>query len=819
MRLHLESSTLEIAPGGTGTVPITIHNDQDVIAGYEIVVLGADDDWVHIAGDHAAVFPGESSTVSITFTLPARFPAGHRQFGLRIQSTAGVEETQLVPIDLFVSTVEELRLRVDPPTVTGGGRGVFALVVENAGNAPVVSSLHASDDEEALKYRFDPAIMRLEPGATHTVRAQASGGRPWFGVSAPRAISFRADGVTDEPQGRAMFLQRPRISRWMVSLAGLLAAVTVFGVVIRSGLQSVADSSAVDEDLIEAALVDDDDTDGPTLSTNPASVEGVVQSDGGAPLSGVTIELFSANDAETPLAAVSTGADGTYRISGLNAGTYRARAAGAGFATVWFPDSTTHADADDLALELADTRGETDFVLIGQPAAISGQVLAEDPSGAVAVLVRSEGTLDPTVPAEVTRLEVAADGSFTMSDLPSPALYELIIEKSGFSSAQREVQVRPGQTVRGIEIVLTEGNGVVSGVVEGPSGPLGNVTVDISDGSTERRSFTLTTAGNVGQFALRDLPTPGAYTLTVSRPGFSTETLSIVFDDDRTEIEVDVRLSSRLGSIAGRITEIGGDPVGSATITVTGNGVQRVSRSASTGTKGSYLISGLPSPGSYAVTISAPGFSSQTQAVELVTTGTGATRTGIDATLAASTGAVAGVIKNNAGNEIGGVTVSLTDGDAVFTSYSADAAGAPGSYRIDRLPPGVYTATFERSGSNTTALLVTINGGETTPLNVELAAQASISGQITDGATVRAGSVVQIFRVEEFDTTPLAEVTTGTDGRYLFTGLDAPQTYVVAVLLNPDSSTLIASQIVTSVPGTALTGIDIDVSSSADTDG
>ena len=307
--------------------------------------------------------------------------------------------------------------------------------------------------------------------------------------------------------------------------------------------------------------------------------------------------------------------------------------------------------------------------------------------------------------------------------------------------------------------------------------------------------------------------------MTVSRPGFSTETLSIVFDDDRTEIEVDVRLSSRLGSIAGRITEIGGDPVGSATITVTGNGVQRVSRSASTGAKGSYLISGLPSPGSYAVTISAPGFSSQTQAVELVATGTGATRTGIDATLAASTGAVAGVIKNNAGNEIGGVTVSLTNGDAVFTAYSTDAAGAPGSYRIDRLPPGVYTATFERSGSNTTALLVTINGGETTPLNVELAAQASISGQITDGATVRAGSVVQIFRVEEFDTTPLAEVTTGTDGRYLFTGLDAPQTYVVAVLLNPDSSTLIASQIVTSVPGTALTGIDIDVSSSADTDG
>ena len=812
MRLHLESSTLEVAPGGAGTVPITIYNDQDVIAGYEIVVLGADDDWVHITGDHAAVFPGESSTVSVTFTLPNRFPAGHRRFGLKIQSTAGVEDTQIVHVDLVVSTVEELRLRIDPPTVNGGNRGVFALVVENAGNAPVVSALHGSDDEEAMEYTFDPTIMRLEPGETRTVRAQASGGRPWFGVPAPRSISFRADGVNEGPEGRAMFLQRPRISRWMVSLAGLLAAVTVFGVVIRSGLQSVADSSAVDEDLIAAAIEDDADPDAPTLSTNPASVEGVVQSDGGGPLSGVTIELFSTTDAETPLAAVSTGSDGSYRIGGLNAGSYRAKATGAGFAPIWFPDSTTHANAEDLVVELADTLSDKDFVLTGQPAAINGRVLAADPSGAVAVLVRSAASIDADVPAEVARLEVAADGSFTMSDLPSPGLYELIIEKPGFTAATRSVQVRPGQTVRGIEIVLTEGNGVVSGVVEGPAGPLGNVTIDISDGTTERRSFTLTTEGNVGQFAVRDLPTPGAYTLTVSRPGFSTETLSIILDEDRTEIsDLQVRLSSRLGSIAGLITSMDGTPVGSATITVTGNGLQRVSRSASTGVEGSYLISGLPAPGSYAITISAPGFSSQTQAVELVATGTDATVTGINATLAANTGAIAGVVANEAGDQIGGVEVSLTNGDTVFTAYSADAADAIGSYRIDRIPPGVYTATFTRSGSTTTALLVTITGGTTTSLDVDLAAQASISGQITRNGVAEAGSIVRIFRVEDFDTTPLAEVTTGNDGLYSFTGLAAPQTYVVAVVLGPDSNTLIASQIVNTVPGTALAGIDIEV--------
>ena len=78
----------------------------------------------------------------------------------------------------------------------------------------------------------------------------------------------------------------------------------------------------------------------------------------------------------------------------------------------------------------------------------------------------------------------------------------------------------------------------------------------------------------------------------------------------------------------------------------------------------------------------------------------------------------------------------------------------------------------------------------------------------------RAGSVVRLFKIEEFDTTVLAEVTTGVNGRYTFAGLEAPQDYVVAVALAPGSSTLIASEIVSAIPGTAATDIDIDTSSS-----
>lgn len=812
MRAQLSSSVLEIEPGATGSVTLTVFNDSSVIAGFDVSVLGADEDWISITGNSAAVFPDESCEMEIAVMLPRRFPAGRREFQIHVSSRESVKDFELATLNVVVGSFEDLRIRVDPPTVMGGSRGVFSILLENDGNDAVLSQVFGSDDEEALRYLLDPVIMRLEPGETKSIRAEVSGGRPWFGTPMPRPLTFKADGVGLPPQSAAMFIQRPRISRWMLSLAGLLTAITVFAVVIQSGFESVAKSNEVDGDLIEAAIADDDPA-GQTLSTNPATITGTAESSGGTTISGVTVEIFSSADSETPLGAVSTGSDGTYRLTGLSAGDYRIRASGAGFDTLWFPNSPTHADAEDVTVALEATESDKNFILSGQPASIRGRVMGEDPSGAMAVLVVSAGSIGSAVPAEAQRVDVATDGSFTLTDVPSPGLYELIIEKPGFAAETRSVSVRGGQTVEGIEIVLREGAGVVAGLVEGPAGPLGNVTVEISDGSTDRRTFTLTTEGDVGTFALRDLPTPAAYTLTVSRPGFTTEALSIVLDDSRAEVDdLRVRLASALGSITGRITSTDGGIVGSASITVTGVDVQRTSRSVSS--TGRYLITDLPTPGSYAVTIAAPGFVSQTQAVELGATDTGNDLIGVDAALAANTGVVVGVVRDDAGVELGSVRVSLTNGEAVFTGYSSDTTDEVGRFRIDRIPPGTYTATFSRTGSATSALLVTIASGLVTEQDAVLAPQASISGQILDDGVARPGSVVRLFKIEEFDTTVLAEVTTGVNGRYTFTGLEAPQDYVVAVALSPGSSTLIASEIVSGVPGTAASDIDIETSTS-----
>ena len=179
-----------------------------------------------------------------------------------------------------------------------------------------------------------------------------------------------------------------------------------------------------------------------------------------------------------------------------------------------------------------------------------------------------------------------------------------------------------------------------------------------------------------------------------------------MLDDSRSEVDdLRIRLSSALGSIAGRVTSTDGSVVGSALITVTGADVQRTTRSMSA--TGAYLIADLPTPALTPSPSQHPVCLSDTSSRAWSNRHRNDLR-GVNAALAADTGTVEGIVRDDDGNELGSVRVSLTNGDAVFTGYSADATDQLGRFRIDRIPPGTYTATFTRAGSSTSALLVTI---------------------------------------------------------------------------------------------------------------
>src|SRR5690606_15204519 len=104
----------------------------------------------------------------------------------------------------------------------------------------------------------------------------------------------------------------------------------------------------------------------------------------------------------------------------------------------------------------------------------------------------------------------------------------------------------------------------------------------------------------------------------------------------------------------------------------------------------------------------------------------GANRTGINANLTRATAILTGTIRGEGGETLGGVVVTATSGDDVRTTVSAHEP--PGRYELRDLPPGTYTVTFERPGSQPRAVLVALSGAETRTLDVTLEPQASIAG-------------------------------------------------------------------------------------------
>src|SRR5690606_25104479 len=132
-------------------------------------------------------------------------------------------------------------------------------------------------------------------------------------------------------------IQRPWLSRGALSLLGLLVAVTVFAGVLTATLGRVVDRSTARDELLLQVVRGETSGD---VVTNPGAIAGTVTVlTSGAPVSGVTAEIFAADSTEAPLASTATLDDGEFRFGGLAEGSYKLRFRGAGFAEVWYPNA------------------------------------------------------------------------------------------------------------------------------------------------------------------------------------------------------------------------------------------------------------------------------------------------------------------------------------------------------------------------------------------------------------------------------------------------------------------------------------------------
>jgi hypothetical protein len=322
------------------------------------------------------------------------------------------------------------------------------------------------------------------------VQVQAHARRPWVGTPKVRVLSFagtsldRLNHPTGKVEAIGTFIQRPRIGRWLLSLLGLVTAAAVFAAVLSHTFKSVVDQASVSDALVNEALAKGQ-VGSPTVPLKPARVSGqVVSSTSGKGVPGVQADLFSAGDATKPVATAATADDGQYAFGRLGKGTYRVRFSGAGFGQLWYPGGRVFTEGDDIVVAEGASVTLKPVPFGGDPATVSGKVIATDsPIGAKVSLVRV-GVADPTVPALVATVDVSADGSFILAKVPSPGNYSLIAEKPGSATETRAVILAPGQQLEGIEINLRPSGGLITGTIFADGQPAGGVDISATDGIT-----------------------------------------------------------------------------------------------------------------------------------------------------------------------------------------------------------------------------------------------------------------------------------------------------------------------------------------------
>ena len=263
----------------------------------------------------------------------------------------------------------------------------------------------------------------------------------------------------------ATFVQRPRIGRWLLSLLGLITAAAIFAAVLSTVADRLVEESSVDPALLDLALLQGATGAGGMASVTPSTMTGqvVVASTerGRRRRDGRPVRRRQRHRARRqrgvrrhrhvhvrPVARRALPAARPRRrlrravVPGLADVRRRHRHRRGRREQDGGGPSGLQAQTPSSKVELEDIE------IGGRPGSIEGEVVAPDPTGAVAKLV-VRGVADPDGNALVDEATVSADGSFQFTDVPSPGNYELDRRQGGVRHAVARDQARRGRGARG----------------------------------------------------------------------------------------------------------------------------------------------------------------------------------------------------------------------------------------------------------------------------------------------------------------------------------------------------------------------------------
>jgi hypothetical protein len=202
----------------------------------------------------------------------------------------------------------------------------------------------------------------------------------------------------------------------------------------------------------------------------------------------------------------------------------------------------------------------------------------------------------------------ASDGSYTLSSVAAGSV-TLTASATGFASALQAVQVTSGATTTAPDFLLaasTGGTGSISGKVTNASNGAA------LSGATVSGSLGTQTTGTSGTYSFTNVA-PGTYTLTASMSGYLTRSFTTTVTSGQA-VTLNMPIATA-GKIAGHITNTAGTALSGVSVKIVG-GVVATNITKTTDSSGNFNSSWIP-VGSYTVTLSKTGVTSQTKSASV----------------------------------------------------------------------------------------------------------------------------------------------------------------------------------------------------------
>jgi len=260
----LATARVEVAPGGSATVELTVRNTGSVVDELKIEVLGAGAAWITPSPAVVPLFPGATAPVVLTIAPPKRadVAAGEVDVAVKVTSREDPEGSSVEEFVVVVAAYDAPDAELIPRTVRGGRRARVQVAIDNHGNRRTQRNVVAFDADQQLRFEAEPPSVAIDPGLAEYVQLRIRPAKTFLrGPEKTIPYRVRLEDGESVVMLDGTFVQGPLLPRWLLRLLGLLllaliALLVLWQVAFKPVIDSAARTAAeqrVDQAAVEGA--------------------------------------------------------------------------------------------------------------------------------------------------------------------------------------------------------------------------------------------------------------------------------------------------------------------------------------------------------------------------------------------------------------------------------------------------------------------------------------------------------------------------------------------------------------------------------------